>query len=124
MQEILRLFSLQNSEGKYFHARGYGGCGKTWVDTLDKARVWAKIGPAKAQSTFFAKKYPEYPLLTIVVLKVTEIELLDESGRVNKILDKEKIRKAKAMADTNRRKLERAKEEFEKAHKKLKELGL
>ncbi len=52
------LYLVRNKEGKYFRTKGYGGHGKSWVDGMETAKIYGKIGPARATVTFFATNYP------------------------------------------------------------------
>lgn len=45
----MKLYVVQNSEGKYFRPRGYGGYGEQWQETLEKAKFYPKLGTARTQ---------------------------------------------------------------------------
>jgi hypothetical protein len=111
---ILVLYAVRNRDGQYFRAKGYGGGGATWVDDIKKARIYPKAGPARAQVTFFATKYPQYGVPDLVELHVTETVVADETTRVKKSLD----RKAKFVAASQAR---RAQWEMDRANQKLAE---
>jgi hypothetical protein len=66
MSDVLELFAVQNSEGKWFHRKGYGGYGETWCDEQHKARIYTKLSQARAQVTYFTKNFPEYPAPNVV----------------------------------------------------------
>ena len=91
---LLMLYAVRNRDGKYFRAKGFGGCGETWVDSLNKARIYPKPGPARSQVTFFANNYPKFGVPDLVELHVTEVVVLAERERVKKSQD----RKAKEEA--------------------------
>ncbi len=57
---FMKLYAVRNKEGKYFRAIGYGGYGRSWVETLEKAKFYSKIGQAKARVTYFFKSGPEF----------------------------------------------------------------
>jgi len=122
-EEMLELFAIKNSDGQYFRAKGYCGYGKTWVDELKKARIWTKIGVARAQVTFFAKNYPQYPAPKLLRLKVTEIEEVDEVDRVKQALNKAELAEARARERRNKSALERAQQDLERVQKKIKSLS-
>jgi hypothetical protein len=82
--EDLELYVVRNSGGKYFRSKGYGGYGSNWVDELKKARIYAKIGPARSQVSFWATNYPKYGTPEIVVLTVAATKVLQEDDRVKK----------------------------------------
>jgi len=78
----LRLYAVRNSDGKWFRSRGYGGYGDTWVEPLEKAKIYTKLGQARARVTFFANNYPEFPAPEIVELVVKQSRVLRESERL------------------------------------------
>jgi hypothetical protein len=82
--EDLELYVVRNKEGKYFRSKGYGGYGSNWVDELKKARIYAKIGPARSQVSFWGTNYPQYGIPEIVVLTVAATKVLQEDDRVKK----------------------------------------
>ena len=108
----MEFFVLQNEKGQFFRRKGYGGSGDTWVDSLDTARVWAKIGGARSVSSYFYNAYPKYPPLKIVKLTVSAAEIIDDSAR----LEKARIKKIKA---AEARKLQESKYRLEQAQKDL-----
>lgn len=112
-EPLLVLYAVRNRDGQYFRSKGYG-YGDTWVDELKKARIYAKIGPARGTVTFFANAYPQFGIPEILELRVNDVVVLQETERVQKSMD----RKAKKVADRVRR---HAEWEAEQAHKKLAE---
>lgn len=56
----MKLYVVRNKEGKFFRSIGFGGSGVNWVDGLDKAKFYPKIGQAKSRCTFFAGHYPQF----------------------------------------------------------------
>ena len=80
----LKFYLIQNQEGCYFRAKGYGGSGLTWVEDANKAKVYLKIGVARAQVSFFANTYPQYGVPRLIEMEVTHGTILDESERVAK----------------------------------------
>lgn len=114
------FYVVMNSEGKFFRRKGYGGYGKTWTDTIATARVYAKIGPARATVSFFANHYSSYPAPSIVKLGINSVEILDETKRVEK--QKAKKKKDKEERELNQKKweLERAERDYKDAQDRLK----
>lgn len=80
----LDLYVVCNRNGQFLRAKGYGGSGEKWVNEINKARIYPKIGTARAQVTWFANNYPQYGVPKIVKLTCTGIEVLDEKERVKK----------------------------------------
>lgn len=108
MEPLLKMYAVQNLEGKYFRSKGYQGYGKNWVDELDKAKIYAKLGQARARVTWFSTNHSEYGIPNIVILSVTMITILNEEERVNKSINK------KQNVEENRKK-RRAKRDLENA---------
>ena len=119
----LELYAVKNSDGKFFRAKGYGG-GNTWVDDINKAKIYGKIGGARGTVTYFAKTYPEYPTPQILKLTVTGTEIMDETERIKKVIQKklqDEANRDKYMAEQA---FKLAKRDFDNAEQRLKQLGL
>lgn len=84
------LFVLTNNSGQFMRAKGYSGHGKSWVDGIKTAKIYTSIGPAKAQVTYWKKHFPEYECPKIVVLEATIKKVLDQSDRVDHVIEKQK----------------------------------
>ena len=97
----LVLYAVRNKDGWYFRAKG-GGLRGNWVDSLKKARIYSKPGPARAQVTFFANNYPKYGVPELVELRVTEVVTLNEDVRVKKSMNR-KPRHKKRFGDWGER---------------------
>ena len=82
--KILSLYAVRNQEGKYFKNIGYGGIGKNWVDSLDKARIYTKIGQARSRITYFAENHPSYGRPELIELVVEKVVVVDDSETVAK----------------------------------------
>jgi hypothetical protein len=106
---LMTLYAVRNRDGQYFRAKGYGGCGETWVDSLSRARIYPKPGPARAQVTFFANNYPKFGVPELVELRVTEVVAIQEQGRVRKSQE----HKARQEAEYAKRDAEREKRQAE-----------
>ena len=119
---LMKVYAVRNKAGQYFHNKGFGGCGKTWVDGLTKARIWAKPGPARAQVTFFAKYYPELGIdgvPRLVELHVTKVVEVDETKRIAKVKTSMEIREAKKDACRRKHELVMAQRQAEEANERL-----
>jgi hypothetical protein len=112
--EQLELYAVRNQEGQWFRRKGYGGYGKTWVDDFKLARIYSKIGPARAIVSFFTNRWPEYGVPDLVVLKINEVVVLDESARVSQVKEKKK-------KEEERREIRQKEWELERATKALEE---
>jgi hypothetical protein len=80
----LELYVVQSKDGKWLRRKGYGGSGTCWVDNINKARIYPKIGGARSMVTWWANNYPDYGIPLIVKLTVSATEFIDESKRVEK----------------------------------------
>jgi hypothetical protein len=121
---LLTMYAVRNRDGQFFRAKGYGGSGDTWVDSLKKARLYSKVGPARAQVTYFANKYPQYGIPELIELWVTDGGVLNEEDRVKKSQDrqaKQKARWEKSLAEYNRKQAEK---KLAEAQETLSRLGM
>jgi len=96
MTEELTFYIVKSKDGKYFRAKGYSGYGQSWVDDIQSAKVYQKIGPARTQVTFWASEYPKFGTPDIIELTVTGSKVLDEGERVKKALIKKQRAKAQS----------------------------
>jgi len=114
----LTVYVVRNSEGKFFRAKGYGGYGNSWVDDIQKARIYARIGPARSAVTYWSKRSDaaQYGVPEILVISGEVVEVLKEDDRVQK----SKEAKKKRRDNSQRRHLERQRADLER---RLRELG-
>ena len=122
-QEIkLVLFAVRNNEGKFFRAKGYGGGGNSWVEDINKAKIYGKIGGARGTITWFANNYPKYQTPELLKLTVTGVEVIDDSERVKKAQDKKVKDNAKKDKRNAEYRLEMAQKDLINAQNKIKQL--
>lgn len=119
---VLILYAVQNEEGKYFRAKGYGGGGSTWVDDINKAKIYPRTGGARGVITWFANNFPEYTTLKLLKLTISNIEVLDETARVKKAQQNKAIKEAAKEKARKAKEYEAAKRDFERAEERLKRL--
>jgi hypothetical protein len=110
----LELYVVVSQDGKFFRSVGYGGGGKSWVDTIDKAKIYPKLGQARSRVTWWYNTYPKYGMPYIVKLTATGTEIINETDRVNKAKQK------KLTEEANRKKRE-AEWALKDAEKRLKD---
>jgi len=118
----LQFFAVRSKEGKWFRAKGYGGYGDTWVDELKRARVYNRIGPARATVSYFANTFPKYGIPDLVMFKCTEMVVLDETVRVKKQKQAKDLAKKKQELQHRQHRYDEAKTNLEKAKKEMKEI--
>jgi len=119
---ILELYAVRNKEGKYFRSKGYGGYGQTWVDDLKSAKIYAKLGQARARVTWFSSNYPEYGIPDVCLLTVTTVTVLDETKRVQRAIKNKEAAKQKREVRHRKWQLERAQRELQAAQENLEKL--
>lgn len=85
----LELYVVRNQDGKFFRAKGINGSGESWVDDLKRARIYAKIGPARSCVTFFSKS-KSYDPPAILKLTIVGAEIVNDSKHRRKV----KVREA------------------------------
>jgi len=114
--DTLELYVIRNKQGKYYRSKGYGGYGQNWVDELQKAKIYPRIGPARTQVTFWSNNYPGFGTPEIVVLTVSATKVLNEEERVKKAINKAKREKIN-------QELYWAREKAEEARKRIQQLS-
>ena len=90
---MLEFFAIKSKDGKYFRNKDYDYSGNgqyCWVDDIKKARIYSRIGSAKAVASWWANHYPQYGAADIVRLPVEREEVVVVSD-----LHKIQIRKLK-----------------------------
>lgn len=107
---LISFYAVRNEQGKYFRSKGYCGYGDTWVDSLNNAKIYSKIGQARGRVTYFANNYPKFKIPQIVELQVTNAVAIDETARVKKAQEnkaKADAKYAKYIAEYTRRNAEK-----------------
>lgn len=117
----LVVYVVRNSKGQYFRAKGMSGYGDSWVDDINRAKIYPKIGGARGTVTYFAQN-PNYPVPEILKLTVTKVEVMDETKRVEKVLNKKAKEEQEQKARRAKRELEEAQARLESAQAELKRL--
>lgn len=99
----MNLYVVRSQDGKFFRAVGYGGGGSNWVDTLDRAKFYPKIGPAKSRVTFFAREYPQYGVCDVLefTLDASQAKMMDMKETTVKA--KVRIERKKLQREQNHR---------------------
>lgn len=93
----MKLYVVQNSAGKFFKPIGYGRYGEQWQDAIEKAKFYTKIGPAKAQCTFWYNANPRLgcPHVLEFTLDPSNAVKLDMLESALKVVEKKEKKKAK-----------------------------
>jgi hypothetical protein len=114
----VNFYLVQNHEGLFFRAKGYGGSGNSWVKEPEKARTYSRIGPARSCVTFFSAS-EKYPAPVIVKLSIGQVEYIDEKERLQKIKEKNKKQQKRQDAAYKKWQLEMAEREIKEAEEKI-----
>lgn len=119
----LKFYAVRNKEGKWFRRKGYGGSGDSWVDEITKARIYNKIGTARAQISWWFTNYPSFGCPDLVVFSIQISAVINEEDR----LLKKRAKKEKAAVITRlrmaERDLEKAREGVLRAKKTVENLS-
>jgi hypothetical protein len=115
----LELYVVVNQEGKFFRSIGRGGYGLSWVDTIDKAKIYAKLGQARSRVTYWYTHHPKFGRPKIVKLTVTGTEILDEAERLEKVKEKKLAEQARYKAREAKYQLERAERQLREAQEQI-----
>jgi hypothetical protein len=128
--EELVLYAVRSQQGQYFRAKGYEGYGSSWVPTLQDAKIYGKIGPAKRQATFWGSHYPKFGTPDVIKITLASLEVIDQKARVDKFKIKkaqeearEKERRAKDKIKRAQADIAKAKRDMEAAKKEIEKIG-
>jgi hypothetical protein len=115
----LILYAVRNSQGRWFRRKGYQGGGETWVEDVGKARIYTKIGPARACVSYFANSSDKYPPPDLVEFRVETATVLPESLRVKGQKDKKRLRELENHKRHEEWRLREAKKQLEEAQAEI-----
>jgi hypothetical protein len=120
----MKLYVVRNKEGKFFRSIGYGGSGSNWVDTLEKAKFYSKIGQAKSRCTYFTNHYPQFgtPDILEFSILVEEANILDMTEITEKAVNRIKKNKEERDIRSRQWQIENLQREQEEIKKKLNSL--
>lgn len=120
----MKLYVVRNKQGKFFRAVGQNSYRKNWVDTLEEAKFYAKLGQAKSRVTYFFKSDPSYgcPEILEFEIQVGAAKVLNVEGETNKKIKKASERELKYQIEYKERQRVQLLEEQERIKQKLKNL--
>lgn len=122
INNTLVLYAVRNSSGQFFRAKGYSGSGATWVDDINKAKIYGGTGGARGVITWFANHFPKYPTPELIKLTVTEMEVMDETARIKKAQERKLKAEKEKEARNAKYELERAQRNLDEAQARLNNL--
>ena len=96
----MEQYVVRNKEGKYFKSRGFDSYKERWVDNLEDAKIYQKIGTAKAQITYWARHFPEYGVPDLIILETMIKEVVPQGKRVKESI--ENIKRREKQYEINR----------------------
>ena len=115
MTETIQLYVIMSQDGKFYRSKGYGGHGSSWVDSLSKAKIYPRPGPAKSQITFWATSYPEYGCPKLIVLEAGIKEVIPQEQRLETVIKKGEEKKKKRELESAESELARASRQLQRA---------
>lgn len=118
----LIVYVVRSKDGKWFRAKGMYSSKASWVDDIVDARIYQKIGPARATVTFWANSYPQFGIPEIVILTCSKAVVLDETERVSQTIEKKKKARVARELANREWELRRAEREFKDAQERLNRL--
>jgi len=62
------LYAIVNKEGKYFRKIGHCSYEPHWIDRIEDARLYGRKSSAKTQITYWANKFPEHGVPSMVII--------------------------------------------------------
>lgn len=95
----MKLYFVRNKEGKFFRSIGYGGTGANWVEGLDKAKFYTKVGQAKSRCTYFAGHYPQFGVPEVLEFDLNTITpvVVSMEQHVTKAIKDKKVAAARQL---------------------------
>lgn len=79
----MKLYVIQNSDGKYFRPVGTHGGSSQWHDSIEKAKFYTRLGPAQAQVTFYTNQKMQPPKVLCFDLDSITPSIVDMSERIH-----------------------------------------
>lgn len=119
----MKIYLVRDREGKFFRPIGRGGYGENWT-TIDRAKIYPKVGPAKGIITWWFGNYPKFgcPELLEFDIDPAKANVVDLTNECNSKISKKKTLKLKRELEYKqyqREVLERERVEIEKKLKSL-----
>lgn len=117
----MTLYAIRNKDGKWFKEKGRKGSALSWTDSIQKAKLFSKMGQAKSKVSFFVNKYPELGEPEIVELYVSMSKVIFESHKVGRVHNKRAESQAEYAKKLAEIKLDMAEKALEEVTEKLKQ---
>lgn len=120
-QLVIYAVSITDNKTSGYFVKNQGK-GVYFNDDINLAKIWRKIGPARSMITTYTKNNPNVTPLKLVKITSTEIEFIDESDRVNKVIASAKTKEALREERKAKIRLKHAEEKFADAKRNLDKL--
>lgn len=91
----MKLYVVRNKQGKYFRTIGRNGYGSSWVDDLESAKFYSKLGQAKSRVTFFYKSNPSFGCPDILEFELSVFTIINAQAETDKKIKNSKISEIK-----------------------------
>lgn len=119
----MKIYLVRNKQGKFFRPVGQSGGRENWT-SVDRAKIYPKVGPAKSIITWWFSNYPKFGCPELLEFdidpsKATVLDLTSES--TDKIAKKKaaELKRELKYKQYQKECLEREKTEIEKKLKNL-----
>lgn len=120
----MKIYVVRNGAGLFFRPAGMGSCRERWV-TMDRAKFYPKVGPAKSQVTWWSQNVIEqgpYVLLEFD-LQPENAAVIDLTAHVSSQQSAKEKREAKRALRDLAAKKQRLEQEISIAQATLKSLS-
>ena len=91
VQIDLKLYAVQSKDGKWLRAKGYSGSGNSWVENIEDAKIYPKLGNARRQVTWWSNHFSDFGIPHVIEFSITKGLIIDETERVKKSMEKKTI---------------------------------
>jgi hypothetical protein len=113
------FYAIRNEKGQYWRTYDkYRSPG--WKDNLEDAKLWTRIGPAKAKIT--ALSHGKGPVPELVEFVVREVRVVDQNARIAEFRKKQEAEQVAAAEAYRREALRQAQSDYDRALARLKKV--
>ena len=119
VQIDLKLYAVQSKDGKWLRAKGYSGSGNSWVENIEDAKIYPKLGNARRQVTWWSNHFPDFGIPLIIEFQITKGIIIDETERVKKSMEKKKTKEERMEVNQRKWELREAERKFKEAQDRL-----
>lgn len=88
LAEPLVLYAVRNHAGKWFRSKGQHGYGQQWRDSIQEAKFYGKVGPARGVAGYYRNTYKTMPPPEVVRVIADRIEAVADQVKPKPSLPK------------------------------------